>query len=110
LLNRAAALLGAEAGDLTKERSTLRTAYAAVDRHVAAKTWIGGVEFSMADCAAAPALFFASTVQPFPDQLGSLKAYLDRLTDRPSFRRVLEEAKPYFSLYPFAEAVPGRFR
>jgi glutathione S-transferase len=97
-------------GDLTKERSTLRTAYAAIDRHMASKTWIDGAEFSMADCAAAPALFFASTVEPFPDQLSGLKAYFDRLTERPSFRRVLDEAKPYFSLYPFAEAVPKRFR
>jgi glutathione S-transferase len=39
-----------------------------------------------------------------------LSAYFDRLTKRPSFARVLEEAKPYFSMYPFADAIPQRFR
>lgn len=101
-------LRGAE-GDLTQERSILGTAYAVVDRHLDSKTWIAGEAFSMADCAAAPALFFASTIQPFPQHLSRLQAYFDRLTARPSFRRVLDEAKPYFPLYPFAEAIPKRF-
>ena len=97
-------------GDLTNQRATLATAYGMIDRHMASRTWVSGQHFSMADCAAAPALFYASTLQPFPDEFSHLRAYFDRLTERPSFNRVIEEAKPYFSLYPFAEAIPMRFR
>jgi glutathione S-transferase len=96
-------------GDMSNERATLQTAYRMIDRQVVSKTWVAGQEFSMADCAAAPALFYASTVQPFPDELGHLRAYFDRLADRPSIQRVLDEAKPYFSLYPFADCIPQRF-
>jgi glutathione S-transferase len=97
-------------GDLTSERTTLKTAYAMIDQHMASRTWVSGQDFSMADCAAAPALFYASTLQPFPNELKHLSTYFDRLTKRPSFGRVLEEAKPYFSMYPFADAIPQRFR
>jgi glutathione S-transferase len=96
--------------DLTNERTTLETAYRMIDQHMASRMWVSGKHFSMADCAAAPALFYASTLQPFPDELKHLSAYFDRLLRRPSFARVLEEAKPYFSMYPFADAIPQRFR
>jgi len=99
-----------EKGDLSNERATLETAYAMIDQRMASRTWVAGRGFSMADCAAAPALFFAGAVQPFPTKCGHLKAYFDRLTDRPSFRRVIEEAKPYFSFFPFADEIPQRFR
>jgi glutathione S-transferase len=96
-------------GDVSKERATLEMAYGMIDDEIAARTWMGSQGFSMADCAAAPALFFSSTVQPFPPELSHLKAYFDRLTERPSVRRVLDEAKPYLQFYPFADAVPKRF-
>jgi glutathione S-transferase len=63
----------------------------------------------MADCAAAPALFYAETLVPFAGQ-PSLRAYYDRLLARPSFARVLEEARPYFRFYPYRERLPARFR
>ncbi len=97
-------------GDLSRERATLDTAYAMIDHHMSSRTWVSGHDFSMADCAAAPALFYASTVQPFPKESGNLSAYLDRLTKRPSFQRVIDEARPYFSLYPFADEIPERYR
>ncbi len=97
-------------GNLTNERATLETAYGVIDRHMASKIWVSDQDFSIADCAAAPALFYASTLQPFPHKFQNLIAYFDRLTKRPSFARVLEEAKPYFSMYPFADAIPQRFR
>jgi glutathione S-transferase len=97
-------------GDLGKERATLATAYRMVDRHMESRAWVSNQGFSMADCAAAPALFFSSTIVPFPEELRSLRAYLERLIGRPSFRRVIEEAKPYFSLYPFAASIPKQFR
>jgi glutathione S-transferase len=97
-------------GALTHERATLETAYGMIDRHMATSAWIAGQDFSMADCAAAPALFYASTVHAFPKEFKNLRAYLDRLTQRPSFQRVLKEARPYFSMYPFADALPEQFR
>jgi glutathione S-transferase len=97
-------------GDVSNERATLETAYAMIDQRMASRTWAAGWGFSMADCAAAPALFFAGAVQPFPARFGHMSAYFDRLADRPSFRRVIEEAKPYFSLFPFADDIPRRFR
>ena len=104
-----ARLSGAHA-DLTGERATLQTTYGLIDRHLSGRTWMAGQHFSLADCAAAPALFYASTVKPFPLEFRHLGAYLKRLLDRPSFGRVIDEAKPYFSLYPFAEAIPERCR
>jgi glutathione S-transferase len=95
---------------LTSQRATLETAYGMIERHMSSRTWVSGQHFSMADCAAAPALFYASTVQPFPKGFSNLSAYLDRLTQRPSFQRVLKEARPYFSMYPFADALPEQFR
>lgn len=96
--------------DLSKDRATLATAYSMIDQHVATRTWIAGEYFSMADCAAAPALFYANTLAPFEDKFQHLADYFERLTKRQSFARVLEEAKPYFSMYPFADAIPQRFR
>jgi glutathione S-transferase len=97
-------------GDVTRERAMLDTAYGMIDRQMAAGPWIAGRNFSMADCAAAPALFYAGTAHPFPPGLLHLRAYFDRLMDRPSVQRVMEEAKPYFALYPLADAIPQRFR
>jgi glutathione S-transferase len=97
-------------GDLTKEHATLKTAYDMLDRRMASRIWVAGQDFSMADCAAAPALFYASTLQPFADEFSHLSAYFDRLIQRPSFQRVIDEARPCFSLYPFADAIPMRFR
>ena len=97
-------------GDVTKERTTLKTAYDMLDKHMVSRTWVASPAFSMADCAAAPALFYASCVEPIPEVCTHLSAYVARLTERPSFRRVIEEAKPYFSFFPFADAIPKRFR
>jgi glutathione S-transferase len=96
-------------GDLARERATLDTAYAMIDKQVADSTWVAGRNFSVADCAAAPALFYAGTVHSFPQSFPHLRAYFDRLMERPSVQRVMEEAKPYFPLFPFADAIPKRF-
>jgi glutathione S-transferase len=95
--------------DLAPQRAALEKAYRMIDERMASRTWAGGEAFSMADCAAAPALFYASIVVPFPGDCAHLGAYFDRLMARPSVRRVLEEARPYFSMYPFAEKIPARF-
>ena len=78
----------------------LHQAYAVVEQQIAAKAWMMGDAFTLADCAAAPALFYANTVVPFGEAHSKLAAYLDRLMARPSFARVLDEAQPYFELFP----------
>jgi glutathione S-transferase len=64
------------------------------------RTWAMGEAFSIADCAASPALFYADKVVPIGDARPELAAYLDRLKARPAFARVLKEAEPYFKLFP----------
>ncbi len=80
-------------------RAELATALAVVDREMAQKPWAIGDAFTMADCAAAPALFYAEKVTPFAPY-PSAAAYLARLRERPSFARVLAEAEPYFKMFP----------
>jgi glutathione S-transferase len=81
-------------------KELLRTSLGMVDQDMAGKTWAVGEAFTMADCAAAPALFYAEKALPFRDTHRNAAAYLDRLMRRPSFARVLDEAQPYFSLFP----------
>lgn len=81
-------------------RRTLRAAYAMIEATMAPEPWAGGERFGMADCAAAPALFYADKVEPLGDAHRGLATYLERMKERPSFARVLEEAEPYFSLFP----------
>jgi glutathione S-transferase len=81
-------------------KAQLSDAYAVLEPAMEAKTWAMGDAFTLADCAAAPALFYANTIVPFGDTQRNLSAYLDRLMARPSFARVLEEAQPYFALFP----------
>jgi glutathione S-transferase len=80
-------------------RARLRTSYRLIDQEMAAQTWAVGDRFGLADCAAAPALFYANEVLPFEDH-ASLKAYFGRLKARPSYARVLKEAEPYFAMFP----------
>ena len=95
--------------DLARERRMLLTAYQMLDRHLASRPWVGRT-FSMADCAAAPALFYARIIEPIPEGLRRVREYFERLVTRPSFQRVLDEAKPYLGLFPFAENIETRFR
>ena len=86
---------GAEAA-----RTVLRTAYGVIERAMAAQTWAAGEAFTVADCAAAPALFYADWVEPFGASHPNVAAYLHRLLARPSIARVVEQAKPYRPLFP----------
>ena len=96
-------------GDMAGHRATIQTAYSLIDQQLASLPWAAGQGFSMADCAAAPALFYSHTLEPLPAQYVYLRAYFDKLMARPSVQRVLAEAKPYFSMYPFQSAIPARF-
>lgn len=89
--------------------ATLQTAYDMLERRLATRTWAIGDAFSMADCAAFPALFYSSTLVPFGEARPNIAAYFERLVQRPSVIRVLDEARPYFKYYPFRESIPARF-
>jgi glutathione S-transferase len=81
-------------------RELLKTSLGMIDQDMAGNRWVMGNDFTMADCAAAPALFYADMVAPFSDTHKNAAAYLDRLKERPSYARVLKEAEPYFAMIP----------
>jgi glutathione S-transferase len=81
-------------------RAQLETAYSIADGWLCDATWAVGDAFTIADCAAAPALFFAKNLVPFGDRRRHLARYFARLVERPSFARVLEEARPYWPMWP----------
>jgi glutathione S-transferase len=94
---------------VSEAHATLGTAYAMLDKRMGGKTWVVGDAFSMADCAAAPALFYAGIVSPFASDYPNVVSYFDRLAERPSFVRTLAEARPYFHFFPFKDDIPARF-
>ena len=81
-------------------RAQLIEAYGVLEKEMASKNWAMGSDFTLADCAAAAALFYGNTVVPFDEKHKNLPAFLDRLMARPSFARVLKEAQPYAALFP----------
>jgi glutathione S-transferase len=81
-------------------KTTLQRAYGMIEHAMDRKTWAVGENFSLADCAAAPALFYANTALPFGSAQPNLHAYLDRLMSRPSYAQALKEAQPYFDMFP----------
>ena len=81
-------------------RARIRQAYAMLERQTRSDAWAMGDTFTLADCAAAPALYYGNRVEPLGDAHPKLAAYLKRLEERPSFARVLKEAEPYFKFFP----------
>jgi glutathione S-transferase len=81
-------------------RRQLETSLGMLEKDLAGKAWIMGESFGLADCAASPALYYANKVQAFGERLPNVAAYLRRLMERPAFARVLQEAEPYFGMFP----------
>lgn len=81
-------------------RKLLETAYAWLDRTMAAREWAAGDAFGLADCAAAPALFYADWTHRIDAGFAHVIAYRKRLLARPSFARAVDEARPYRSYFP----------
>ena len=98
-----------DACGVSEARATLATAYAMIDDQLSTRLWAIGNDFTIADCAASPALFYAAIVQPFGEDYPHLNAYYERLLARPSVRRVIAEARPYFPMFPYRDAMPARF-
>jgi len=81
-------------------KTQLRTALDMAEQDMAKKTWAMGDAFTVADCAAAPALWYANQVMPYASTHKNVTAYLQRLLQRPSFARANKEAEPYLSMVP----------
>ena len=85
---------------VAEARDLLDTAYRWLETHLASRTWAASEGFSLADCAAAPSLFYADWVQPIAAEHTALRAYRTRLLARPSFARAVDEARPYRRHFP----------
>lgn len=81
-------------------RALLDTTYDWLDRELAGREWSCGAQFSLADCAAAPALFYADWVHPIGATRPVLAAYRARLLARPSFARAVDGGRPYRKDFP----------
>jgi len=98
---------GALTGDPTKRQEglalateKLERAYAWLEGQLAGRTWAAGLDFTLADCAAAPSLFYADWTHRISEAFPVLRAYRTRLLARPSFARAVEEARPFRPLFP----------
>ena len=98
---------GALSGDPVKRREglafaeeKLELAYAWLEGELAGRTWAAGADFSLADCAAAPSLFYADWTHRISEAFPVLRAYRTRLLARPSFARAVDEARPFRPLFP----------
>jgi glutathione S-transferase len=85
---------------VAQARATLDTAYRWLDGAIAGREWAAGGAFSLADCAAAPSLFYADWVHPIDEAFSNVRAYRRRLLARPSFARAVDEARPYRPFFP----------
>ena len=85
---------------VAEAREMLDTAYRWLDDAVTGRKWAAGDIFSLADCAAAPALFYADWAHPIGKAFSNVHAYRRRLLARPSFARAVDEARPYRPLFP----------
>ncbi len=91
---------GRKEAAMAEARQALDTAYAWLETRLSGRTWAVGESFTMADCAAAPSLFYADWVHQIGAQFPTLRAYRSRLLARPSFARAVEEARPYRHYFP----------
>ena len=97
------ALRGARERDsrgVADAKTRLEKSYEWLNGELKSGAWATGEDFTLADCAAAPSLFYADWVHPISERFGDLRAYRARLLKRPSFARAVEEARPYRSFFP----------
>ena len=83
-----------------KARAMLETSYAWLDARMATRTWACGDDFSLADCGAAPFLFYADWTHAIEPRFANVRAYRERLLARPSFKRAVDEARPFRPYFP----------
>jgi glutathione S-transferase len=85
---------------IARAKSAVDKVYPWLDARLAGREWAAGDEFTLADCAGAPSLFYADWVHPIPEQFETLRGYRERVLARPSVARVVDEARPYRHLFP----------
>ena len=81
-------------------RAKLETVYGWLDKELAGGGWVTPYGFTLADCAAAPSLFYADWVYQIPQTYENLRAYRARLLAHPTVSRCVEEARPYRAYFP----------
>jgi glutathione S-transferase len=89
-----------DATRIARAREALDKAYTWLDARLTGRTWAAGDAFTLADCAGAPALFYADWVHEIPTSFASLRAYRARVLARPSVVRCVDEARPYRHFFP----------
>lgn len=94
---------------VAQAREQLLSAYAFIDRHLNGRTWACRNAFSMADCAAAPALFYALAYVPLPPEHVHLGAYFERLMAHPAVARTVDQARPWLKYFPGRAGLPRHF-
>lgn len=94
---------------VAEAKARLLSSYALIERQLEGRAWVTGEAFTLADCAAAPSLFYAVTYVPLPPQHTRLAAYVERLWARPSVARVIDAARPFFKYYPGRAGLSPRF-
>jgi glutathione S-transferase len=95
-----------DAKGVADARKMLDVAYGWLEGELEPRAWACGSSFSLADCSAAPALFYADWLHPIGDRFPQVLAYRRRLLARPSVARVVDEARPYRRLFP--QGAPDR--
>jgi glutathione S-transferase len=98
-----------DARGVADAEAALKVAYDMLEQHMAERDWAAGDSFGLADCAAAPALFYADIVVPFAATHPKAANYFERLLQRPSVARTFVEAQPYLHMFPLKERIPARF-
>jgi glutathione S-transferase len=81
-------------------KAMLETIYRWLDDRLKGHEWAVGDDFTLADCAAAPSLFYADWTHAIPVEFTTLIAYRKRLLARPSFARAVDEARPFRAFFP----------
>ena len=85
---------------VTEAKKRLDVSYAWLERMIKGRKWAAGDEFTLADCAAAPSLFYADWVHEIGAEFTEVRAYRRRLLRRPSFARAVDEARPFRKFFP----------
>ncbi len=89
-----------DAKGVADARKMLDVAYGWLDKRLMPGAWAAGTMFTLADCSAAPALFYADWVHPIAQRFPAVLAYRGRALARASVARVVDEARPFRKLFP----------
>jgi glutathione S-transferase len=85
---------------VAEAKKRLEASYAWLERMIKGRKWAAGDDFTLADCAAAPSLFYADWVHEIGAEFAEVRAYRRRLLRRPSFARAVDEARPFRNFFP----------